>query len=71
MMPEAGSVTAKIQLDSGDETVGWLLFDDAYMPIGTYGATGSGADYIDDTHFSGSGTLRVLHSKTGTIIILL
>lgn len=26
---------------------------------GTYGATGSGADYIDDVHFAGTGVLTV------------
>ncbi len=69
LMPETGVTTAKIQLDAGEEeTVGWLLYGDVFKQVGTYGATGSGADHIDDTHFSGTGMLRVLHSKMGTLI---
>ena len=30
------------------------------LPHGTYGATGSGAETIDDEHFSGLGVLKVL-----------
>ncbi len=53
------------------ESVGWLRINGAEKRAGTYGATGSGARYIDDTHFSGSGQLRVLHDNGGTVIILL
>ena len=61
--------TAKIQLDDGvSESVGLLLYGTVSKPVGTYGATGSGANHIDDTHFSGLGVLRVLHSTSGTII---
>jgi len=70
-MPESGVATAKIQLDAGEETVGWLLYGEAFKSVGTYGATGSGANHIDDTHFSGSGRLRVLHSKSGTLLKVL
>jgi hypothetical protein len=39
------------------------------MYPGTYGATGSGAEYVDDTRFAGNGVLRVLHGKAkGTLI---
>jgi hypothetical protein len=34
------------------------------MPSGTYGATGSGAANIDNTHFAGTGTVTVLGSLT-------
>ena len=65
-LPPFGVSTAKLQLDAGvEETVGWLLYGDAYKRVGTYGATGSGADYIDDSHFAGGGRLRVLRAKTG------
>jgi autotransporter-associated beta strand protein len=71
LMPERGVATAKIQLDAGvEETVGWLLYGNAFKGVGTYGATGSGADHIDDTHFSGTGVLRVLRSKNGLIMSL-
>jgi len=68
-MPPFSTSTAKIQLDTGVvETVGWLLFGDTFKSVGTYGATGSGSDHIDDTHFTGGGRLRVLHSKMGLMI---
>jgi len=70
-MPEAGVATAKLQLEAGEETVGWLLYGDVLKKVGTYGATGSGADHTDDTHFAGSGRLRVLHSKSGTLLKIL
>lgn len=69
-LPAAGIGTAKISLAAGvDETVSWLYFGDAPMYPGTYGAAGSGAEYVDDTRFAGTGVLRVLHGKAkGTII---
>ncbi len=70
-MPAAGVSTAKINLASGaEEKVGWLFYGDKMQRAGTYGATGSGASYIDNTHFSGSGTLRVLHDCVGTLFSL-
>ncbi len=70
-MPPFGVSTAKIDLSAGvEETVGWLLYGDVFKRVGTYGATGSGADHIDDTHFAGSGRLRVLHSKSGLLILV-
>lgn len=69
LMPSRGIDTAKIRLDEGvSESVGRLLYGTVSKPVGTYGAAGSGADHIDDTHFSGSGVLRVLHSTSGTIM---
>lgn len=70
-MPAFGEASAKIELAAGvEETVGWLLYDGKFKSVGTYGATGSGADHIDDTHFSGSGRLRVVNSKSGLIMSL-
>ena len=70
-MPAFGVASAKIQLAEGvEETVGWLLYGGKFKSVGTYGATGSGADHIDDTHFSGSGRLRVVNSKSGLIMSL-
>lgn len=70
-MPAFGVASAKIQLAAGvEETVGWLLYGDKFKSVGTYGATGSGAEHIDDTHFSGSGRLRVVNSKSGLIMSL-
>jgi len=68
-MPAAGTATAKISLAAGvEERVGWLYYGDDMRQAGTYGATGSGANVIDDTHFAGAGVLRVLHDNMGTMI---
>ncbi len=68
-MPAAGVTTAKINLSAGvKESVGWLFYGDKMQRVGTYGATGSGADHVDDTHFAGAGVLRVLHDNSGTMI---
>lgn len=45
--------------DTPDETE-WTS-----MPVGTYGATGSGAENIDDVHFIGTGVLNVLRDDLG------
>lgn len=44
---------------TGNETVSALEIEGSPMPNGTYGATGSGAANIDDTHFTGTGILTV------------
>jgi autotransporter-associated beta strand protein len=42
-----------------EETVGALVLNGVSQADGTYGATGSGAQFVNDTFFSGSGLLRV------------
>lgn len=37
---------------------------------GTYGATGSGAQFGDDTRFSGPGLLTVKKGSDGTLFLL-
>ncbi len=70
-MPERGVSDAKISIDAGVEAVAnRLVYGTVFKAIGTYGATGSGAQYIDNTHFSGSGRLKVLSSKSGMIILI-
>jgi len=44
-----------------------LKVEDAAKPMGTYGATGSGAQYIDDVHFSGTGILNV--GRRGLMVV--
>ena len=71
-MPAVGISTAKISLPAGvNESVGWLFYGDKMQRVGTYGATGSGANHVDDTHFSGNGILKVLHDNSGTMISVL
>ncbi len=70
-MPAAGVGTAKINLASGvNETVGWLFYGDRMQRAGTHGSTGSAATYKDDTHFTGTGVLTVLHDNAGTMLSL-
>lgn len=47
------------------ETCQKLYIDGVSMPVGTYGATGSGAENIDDVHFFGTGVLNVLRDDLG------
>ena len=60
------SDTASLVLQSGQlqlyasETVDLLFFGSAQQAAGTWGATGSAANNIDDTRFSGPGVLTVL-----------
>jgi autotransporter-associated beta strand protein len=46
------------------DTVATLTIGTTQMAAGTYGATGSGAANIDDSHFAGLGTLTVLSGPT-------
>lgn len=45
---------------TSQETVGALFLNGLQQAPGTYGATGSGASIIDDTHFTGTGYLTVV-----------
>jgi autotransporter-associated beta strand protein len=48
------------------DTVAKLFIGATQMPAGIYGATGSGATTIDNTHFTGSGTLTVTSGPGGS-----
>jgi len=53
---------AKVSVMTGlVETVGQLTLGGMAQDIGTYGATGSGAQHIDDAHFAGGGQILVLN----------
>jgi len=67
----ANGGAAKVNLAPGvNETVMRLTFGNKPMHAGRYGATGSGADFINDAHFSGSGVLSVLLGSGGLVIQL-
>jgi fibronectin-binding autotransporter adhesin len=52
--------SAKLNLNfAGTDVVASLLIDGTPASSGTWGATGSGATNIDNTHFSGTGVLQV------------
>ncbi len=59
---------AKVYVDAGIvETVRTLRLGGNLMRRGTYGATGSGADTIDNTHFTGTGIINVLRGTESVI----
>ncbi len=61
-----------IDLLSGvEETVGTLTINGQLQYSGTYGATGSGAEFITANHFVGTGKLIVLDGKPRPTIISL
>ncbi len=53
----------KVKVNAGlNEAVSKLFLGGVQQASGTYGATGSGAEHIDDAHFTGTGLLSVLSS---------
>ena len=54
---------------TGSDTVSNLYIDGVRKLAGTWGATGSGATYIDDTHFQGTGVLNVTSGPTSTTTV--
>ena len=66
----AGS--AKIEIAEGaDQTCAKLFINDKPMPRGSYGASGSGADIIDDLHFVGKGVLTVTKEESPGFLIII
>jgi autotransporter-associated beta strand protein len=66
-----GLANGKLQLNSEvNETVGGLFFANAFAPAGTYGATGSGATFINDTYFGGNGVLTVVPEPATTGMLI-
>ncbi|BCU77582.1 autotransporter-associated beta strand repeat-containing protein [Luteolibacter sp. LG18] len=68
-IPDAGKLVidgGKIAA-TGTEVVATLYFGTIQQPGGTWGATGSGATHIDDTHFSGTtGVVSVASGPANT-----
>ncbi|MDD4019251.1 MAG: autotransporter-associated beta strand repeat-containing protein, partial [Kiritimatiellae bacterium] len=67
MIPDAArlSISGDGTVAIGDgivETVSDFFVNGVQQKSGTWGSTASGADHIDDTHFSGNGVLFVQHS---------
>lgn len=64
--------TGKLVINGGQvnpsgssETVDTLYFGATQQAAGTWGATGSGATHIDDTHFTGTGVVTVTNGPAG------
>ena len=66
-----GTTGSKFEAAAGtEEPVHKLFVDGVSMPRGTYGATGSGAQFIDDNHFVGTGVARVIKDDVTNPLIL-
>ncbi|MDQ8206329.1 hypothetical protein QEH52_02335 [Coraliomargarita sp. SDUM461003] len=56
--------------DGVNETIGGLYFDNVLQAFGTWGATGSGATFINDDWFSGTGVLTVVPEPSTYTLLL-
>jgi autotransporter-associated beta strand protein len=70
-LADAGRLTvasgARVHLAfASTDSVESLVLSGLGRAAGTYGATGSGAQFIDDTHFSGPGQILVANTLTGS-----
>jgi autotransporter-associated beta strand protein len=62
---------AKVSLKSGvSETIGRFYLNGEPQPSGTWGATDSGAEHINDVFFSGGGVVNVAAGPTGSTTAL-
>lgn len=65
------STNSRVELDNGAENrVRRLYVNGVSQKRGTYGATGSGAEFIDDKHFSGTGVLKVLRDDLANPLVI-
>ena len=65
------STTSRLELDNGEENrVRRLYVNGVCQKRGTYGATGSGAEFIDDAIFSGTGVLKVLRDDLAMPLVI-
>ena len=64
-----GQAYGKIHM-STNAVVDWFWLDDKLQKRGTYGATGSGAEFVDDAIFSGPGLLTVKKGHDGTLFLI-
>ena len=65
------STSSSVELDNGAENrVRRLYVNGVSQKRGTYGATGSGAEFIDDKHFSGTGVLKVLRDDLANPLVI-
>lgn len=60
-----GEIWGRINMTT-NSTVWTFALDDKLQKLGTYGASGSGAEFIDDLLFSGPGVLKVRKGSGGT-----
>lgn len=65
-----GSNFATVSLAASvNETIGGLFFDGVAQSAGTWGATGSGATFINDSWFTGTGILTVVPEPSTYLLL--
>ena len=64
-----GETYGKIHM-STNAVVDWFWLDDKLQKRGTHGATGSGAEFVDDAIFSGPGLLTVKKGSDETLFLI-
>ncbi len=70
-LEDGATVKAVLELDDGiEETVGQLFIGGKLMYAGVWGASGSGAKYVDDEHFAGTGRLVVASGRPAGLILI-
>lgn len=65
-----GEEYGKLNNPYANLTVRELSLDGAKQAPGTYGASGSGAEFTDDNYFAGAGTLLIITPPSGTVIMV-
>lgn len=69
---DTAAIQAVVEIAEGaDQTCGKLFIDGKSMPRGSYGASGSGADFVDDLHFAGKGVLTVSKEEAAGFLIII
>lgn len=58
-----------LRIDAGAESVGALYLNGVLQAAGTWGATGSEADHINDDYFAGTGTLSVATGELPAVVV--
>ena len=69
---DIGGYAGTIVLPAGEERCQKCYVDGVTLQRGTWGATGSGAEHIDDAHFAGAGVLTVARDElTRPLLIMM
>ena len=68
-LQDSGNYPARVNLATGTYRVDQMYIAGKKMRSGTYGSTASGAENVDDDHFSGAGMVMVASGAGLSIII--
>ena len=68
-LEDVGGHAPRIELDGTAQSCRTLIVNGKLAATGTVGATGSGAEHVDDVHFAGTGVLTVLQDGSGGTVL--